>query len=981
MSKLVRGLIPLAVVAAVASWPIGADDAARNAANETAATLTTAEAEELFALEILPLMQEKCFGCHGADEADLKGDLDLRTLAATLAGGESEEPALHPHDAENSIFYQAVMWDGYEMPPKENDRFTPDQCAAVKAWIDAGAPWPDAERRDELRREDWARIETDDGRIVPTSGGLADEWTFRRYDPREIWAFSPVSDPAVPPGWASPVDAFVRARLKTQDVQPAPPAQPRELLRRVTFDLTGLPPTPEETDAFLAASEADPERAYAELVDRLLASPHYGERQAQHWLDVARYADTGGLSNDYERSNAWRYRDWVVRALNADLPYDLFAAAQLAGDELAAAVEAAERSDEANEADDPAAAMADSPLVARVRGASTVPVASYPLATGFLRMGPWDTAMIPKEEARQIFLDDVTHNVGQTFLSMPMRCCKCHDHKFDPIPTRDYYRLSAVFAASQPAEVDAPFVDDENRDGFDAGRAHVERMYKIAKTEFDRLNKKREDAARVWYESRGLEYKDYNARKDDPDDTKPARAEGLTVEEEGTLKQRMQDEWIWNRRRERYKPMMQSVFNGSPGKFVNARKLRPHEKTDPDWQPETAILLGGALDAPADAVWPGVLSGTGVPPRRQADASPDGPSDPYRLPATLHNRRLALAEWIADPANPLSTRSIVNRIWQTHFGRGLVGTANNLGVKGDAPTHPQLLDWLTRDFVANGWTMKRLHRLIVMSDTYRQSTRHPDRDALATVDPNNDLLAAFPPRRLSAEELRDAMLLASGELNPALGGVPAKPEINMEVALQPRMIQFSLAPAYQPSPRRSERNRRSLYAYRVRGQADPMMQVFGLPNPNDSCELRDSAAVTPQAFTLLNSDATTDRALALAVRVQNESDDMTGQLRRAFRLTLGRVPSDDEAASLAAYVARMTDYHAATEPQPVAYPTSLVRSNVEEISGQPFQYVESLPAFEDYEPDVKPADVDAATRALADACLVLLNCNEFVYVY
>ena len=940
---------------AVAAGPVRAD--------VSPAEPATVEAERLFALTVFPVMQAKCFGCHGTDPDDLKGDLDLRTLEATLRGGESEEPAVIPHDADNSSLYQAVTWDGYEMPPKENDRLTPEQCDAVRQWIEAGAPWPDAARRDELLRADREQLLTAAGKIVPTSGGLADEWTFRRYDPSNLWAFEPVTQPAVPGGAANPIDAFIQDRLADEGIAPAPRAAARLLIRRVTFDLTGLPPTPAQVDAFLAADAADPDRAWSELIDRLLASPHYGERQAQHWLDVARYADTGGMANDYERSNIWRYRDWVVRAMNTDLPFDLFAAAQLAGDELAAAVEGG----------------SEQPLARRASEASTVPVESYPLATGFLRMGPWDTAMVPKEEARQIYLDDVTHNVGQTFLSMPMRCCKCHDHKFDPIPTRDYYRLSAVFAASQPVEMEADFSDDENREQFEASRAHVDAMYKIAKTEFDRLNKIREDAARAWYAVRELPYKNYKERLEDPDDEKPPRNVGLTEAQEGTMKQRMQDEWIWGRRKERFEPMMQTVWNGPSGKFVNARKLRapknaPNKKTA-DWAPETAILTGGALDAPADPVGPGVLSGTGVVPRL---ADPD---DPYRLPDGIDGRRLALAEWVVDPANPLSTRSIVNRIWQSHFGRGLAGTPNNLGAKGDRPTHPELLDWLTADFVAHGWQMKRLHRLIVTSDTYRQATLHPARDAIAEVDPGNQLLASFPPRRLSAEELRDAMLAASGELNPTLGGLPAKPEINMEVALQPRMIQFSLAPAYQPSRTRAARNRRSLYAYRVRGQADPLMQVLGQPNPNDSCELRDSAAVTPQAFTLLNSDATSDRAVALAATLSGEHAGTADRLREAFRRTLSREATDDEIDSLAAYVADMTAYHEQTPPPAADYPTSVTRSLVEEFSGTSFEYDESLPVFEDYEPDLKPADVTPAVRALADACLVLLNCNEFVYVY
>ena len=958
-----------------------ATDATPEATTATAASAaatageSSVDAERLFALKIYPLLQSKCFGCHGDDAADLKGDLDLRTLEATLAGGESEEPAMVPgHAADQSILYQAVIWDGYEMPPKENDRLTPEQCEWVRVWIEAGAPWPEADRRSELRREDWSRLETEDGRIITTSGGQSEEWTYRRYDPQSVWAFQRVSKPDVPAvagveaaTIANPVDAFLQARQAAAGVQPAPPAEPRDLIRRVTYDLTGLPPTPQEVADFEAANAIDAERAWADLVERLLASPHYGERMAQHWLDVARYADTGGLSNDYERSNAWRYRDWVVRAFNADLPYDAFIRSQIAGDELAEAGQL--------------------PEAARV-------------ATGFLRMGPWDTAMIPAEEARQLFLDDVVHSVGQAFLSMPMRCCKCHDHKFDPVPTRDYYRLYAAFATSQPAEMTADFLPEENRQGFETERAFVQTMLDFADGEAKRLQQKREDAAAAWYAEHGLPYKNWNDRKDDPDDEKPARHVGLSEAEQGVLKVREQDVWIWTRRLERVEPMIQSVVNAQTSKWTNARKLRAPKSVDEAFDPMVQILAGGSLAAAGETVRPGVLSGPGLPVPRanaaeaanrteagsQTSKSPeakvdDAGADPFLTTTALSGRRTDVANWIAHPDNPLTTRTMANRIWQMHFGRGLVGTPNNFGVKGDQPTHPQLLDWLAATFVEDGWSVKQLHRRLLTSRAYRQSTQHPDAERLAEIDPANTLLARALPRRLTAEEVRDSMLAVSGELNRQVGGLPARPEINMEVALQPRMIQFSLAPAYQPSATPPERNRRSLYAYRVRGQADPMMEVLNLPNPNDSCERRNSAAVTPQAFTLFNSTATTDRAIALAQRLQQEHSTPEQQIAAAFSLVLGRPASDEEVHQLASYTSEMVQHHAAVQPLPVHYPQEITRSLVEELSGQPFEYTEILPVFGTYQPDAKPADVSPATRALADVCLVLFNTNEFMYLY
>lgn len=393
------------------------------------------------------------------------------------------------------------------------------------------------------------------------------------------------------------------------------------------------------------------------------------------------------------------------------------------------------------------------------------------------------------------------------------------------------------------------------------------------------------------------------------------------------------------------------------------------------WRPESFILGGGSLEAPLQPVEPGVLSATGLAVDSKSDA-------PWRISSDLQGRRLALARWIARDDNPLTARVIVNRIWQSHFGRGLVQTSNNFGSKGGKPTHPELLDWLAADFVEHGWKLKRLHRLIMSSEAYRRAGKPMDPKRQATVDSNNELLASFPPRRLTAEELRDSTLLVSGELNREKGGVPIIPEINMEVALQPRMIQFSIAPAHQPSRTPAERNRRTIYAYRVRGQADPFLEIMNLPNPNESCELRDSASVTPQVFTLMNSDVMTDRSIAFALRVQKERPGDPGQwIRRAVQIAYSRFPTSQEQEGLHAYLQEMQAYHKKHKPEQVEYPTQVTRSLVEEFTGEPFEFIEKLNVYEDYVPDAKPWTVDADTRALADVCLLLLNSNEFVYVY
>ncbi len=927
-----------------------------------------ANAERDFTLKVLPLLKSKCFACHGDDPKKVKGDLNMLTREGLLKGGEVSDKVLVPGKADESDLYVAVTWKDkdLEMPPKENDRLTSEQIALVKAWIDAGAPWPNEAEQKKLREADWAIASTADGVIVKTSGGLADAWTYRRYKPEDLWGFQPVKKPELNEATSThPVDHFIGAKLSAAGRKPAPPSDPRTLIRRANFDLLGLPPTPEEVGSFLAAWEKDSGKAWSALIDRLLASPHYGERWAQHWLDVTRYADTGGMANDFERSNMWRYRDYVIRAFNSDKPYNEFVLEQLAGDQLADASVAQRLG-------------GDAPRVAEVRkkGDYTEEEAEKIVATGFLRMGPWDNAMVKDEEARQIYRDDLVNVVGQTFLATTLRCFKCHDHKFDPLPTRDYYRIYSAISGTQMAERPLRFLPEEKRDGFADGKVFVERMLAFASTEKNNIVEKRETAARKWFEEHGLPYKSNEARQKLPDEEKPPRAFGLDHVEEGQLKVREQDEWIWRRASERYEPMVQGVYDGPDPKlnFASGRKLRMPEVIKANWRPETHILTGGSIEAPGEKVQPGVLSAIGLKVE-------GAEADPYVLPEDLTGRRLGLAKWIADARNPLTTRSIVNRVWQYHFGKPIVSTPNNFGVKGGKPTHPELLDWLTADFVEHGWTLKRLHKLIMTSQTYQMDARHPDAEKLRNDDPNNDLFAYFPNRRLTAEELRDALLRVTGELNPALGGLPAMPEINLEVALQPRMIQFSLAPAYQPSRTPEERNRRSIYAYRVRGQADPFLEVFNQPNPNESCDLRDSAAVSPQAFTMMNSDLITDRSIAFALRVQKESATIEQQVSRAFALALNRAPSDAELQRMSAYVLKMQDYHRGVKVEPVKYPTKVTRSLVEEFSGKIFEYEEILPVFENYVPDKKPSDASSETRALADLCLALFNTHEFAYLY
>jgi hypothetical protein len=824
------------------------------------------------------------------------------------------------------------------MPPKQTDALIEEQIGFIRAWIAAGAPWPDDARI--------AAIVADaaEGVVVPTRGGLSEDWTRRRYAPEDLWAYRPVRRPEVPEirNAASPIDAFLNARLDAVGLAPAPRASRRTLIRRASFDLLGLPPSPERIDAFVNDPRGDRE-AFSALVDELLASPHYGERWGRHWLDVVRYADTAGFANDYERPNAWRYRDYVVRAFNDDTPFDQFVREQVAGDEL--------------DEDDPEALI----------------------ATGFLRMGPWEqTGMSVAKVTRQQFLDDVTDLVGQAFLAHPLQCARCHDHKFDPIPTRDYYAIQAVFATTQFADRDAPFLPEENTQaGFDGLRSLDERIDRYEAILRD-LQAKAEAAARSWYAERGLDDAPRNVKFQQgvPADQVVPKNYGLTAEDLGLerIARKSLERHRWER--ERYRPVAFSVYSGATRSLRNVSSpiTLPDDPLHGGTVERTAILAGGDVFSPTEPVAPGALSC--VPLIEGPTSSPMG----AEIPDAVAGRRRAFADWLARPENPLTARVMVNRIWQGHFGRGIVASANNFGTRGEKPSHPELLDWLAAEFVRSGWSIKAMHRRIMTSDAYARSTRHLDPDGLAAKDPKGVLLARFRPRRLAAEEIRDAMLTASGELNPALGGVPVRPDMNREAALQPRQVMGTYAPAYQPSPRPEDRNRRTLYAMVVRGQRDPFLTVFNQPSPEEPCERRSSSTVPTQALTLFNSAESFDRALATAARIQGETNSRKGAVRQAFLLITGREPDAEALRACLDHWQAMTVRHRAVAITPKALPTTVSRRAIDENTGEPFTFTEDLESVRDYVPDLQPSDVDAETRALADVCLVLFNANAFLYV-
>ena len=927
---------------------------------------------ELFVRRIEPLLAAKCFACHGnADEPE--GDFTLTNRQALLRGGESGDSAVVPGDPEKSPLVRAVeRTDAIvsPMPPKEAEQLSTREVGWLRQWIAAGAPWPDTAEAAAIIRTRADAWSAEDGVAVSTSGGLSAVWTNRRYDPAALWAYRPIVKPKIPTALAEehPIDALL-AMHRPAGLTIAPRADRRTLLRRATFDLTGLPPTLEEMAAFVT-DPRDDVPAFKDVIDRLLASPHYGERMAQHWLDVTRYADSSGFANDYERGNAWRYRDYVVRSFNSDKPFDQFVREQIAGDEIAP--------------DDPEAII----------------------ATGFLRMGPWElTGMEVEKIARQRFLDDVTNAVGEVFLGHALQCARCHDHKFDPVPTRDYYAIQAVFATTQLAERAAAFLPEENRSGFEE-RQYLEQSQAAHQQALASLDNTLLDNARLWFEEQGKDPSAWRAavaeaRQRQTDDTRRGGKQLRYSDVFGSARRRLKEQGIpeadyppklvgltpaqfgmeriarkglerlrWEF--DRYEPYALAVYSGvTPSlKNVYAPLRMPTDPLDRGIQEETCILVGGDPFSEGQRVEPGVLSvlHQQAPP----PAFPDGDA--------MAGRRQAFASWVADSQNPLTTRVIVNRIWMWHFGVPLAGNPNNFGGTGKRPTHPELLDWLAATFVEHGWSFKTMHRRIMLSAAYRRRSLHPDPDGLREQDPLGLGYAAFRQRRLTAEEIRDAMLATSGELNPDVGGIPVRPEINLEAALQPRQVMGTFAAAWVPHPLPEQRHRRSLYTLKLRGLRDPRLEVFNAPAPDFSCERRDTSTVTPQVFALFNSRATHARALALATRVLREASSDEAAIERCFELAFGRVARGGEMQACLTHWRQMEVVERDAVYPRHQLPRTVLREAIEENTGVPFTFTETLHANADFVPDLQPADCDVRTRALANVCLVLLNSNEFLHV-
>lgn len=566
---------------------------------------------------------------------------------------------------------------------------------------------------------------------------------------------------------------------------------------------------------------------------------------------------------------------------------------------------------------------------------------------------------------RQQFLDDVAHGTINTFLGLTLGCAKCHDHKFDPIPTKDYYRVQAIFGSTEFAKPTVPFLVAENVSDLAGGKAYIQGQYDRAKATMDDY---RQQAVKALLKKHGAT-KTEELPKGELEQALIS-GEGLAAEQYEEYKLFQKHSQLFKESLGRYEPR---AFAVSSGPLDGATDGGPNLKyaRRAAYQPAGVnILPGGNVQSPGEAVTPGVLSAL----------EKYGNFPTPVVPGGVEGRRSALANWIADAKNPLTARVMVNRVWQYHFGWGLAGDTSNFGKMGKKPTHPELLDWLAATFVERGWSVKELHRMMMHSETYQRASSFPEMAVAREQDPENALLGHFSPRRVEAEVLRDSLLAVSGELSLEAGGPGVFPQINEEVARQPQHRMGSLAPAYRASPLRRQRNRRTVYMFQQRSLVDPIIEVFNGPSLDLSCERREASTVPTQAFGLFNSQLTNDLALAMAVRLEREATTVDGRIRRGFELAFGRPVEAAELQAARRHFERMLAFHMANPAPAKMAAKPILHKITSELTGQTSEFVqpEDLSPFE---ANLHPSEVGPATRALSDIALMLMNANEFVYVY
>ncbi|HEV3385580.1 MAG TPA: PSD1 and planctomycete cytochrome C domain-containing protein [Gemmata sp.] len=851
-----------------------------------------------FNADIRPIFKAHCTECHGETEKP-KGGLDLRLRRTVLKGGKSGSVVAEGNPSQSLLLDRVTSG---EMPPGQK-KLSATEIDTLKKWIAAGA-----------------KVE------APEPETLALGFVITNND-RQWWAFQQVKRPAVPTlskqssQISNPIDEFLLASLSDKGLSFSQPADRVALIRRTYFDLIGLPPTMEEVSAFV--NDKFP-HAYEKLVDKLLASPQYGERWGRHWLDVAGYADSeGGSPEDLERTNAWKYRDYVIHSFNADKPFDRFIKEQLAGDELV------------------------KPPYAELR---PVDLDSL-IATGFLRMAPDGSgaAGVDQKLARNQVLTDTVKITASAFMGVTVGCAQCHNHRYDPIPQADFYRLRAAF---EPGYDLANWIPPASRqvslytDAEKKKAAEVEA--EAAKIDKDRLKKQNEFIEATFEKELAKlpkeEQPEARSARETPE-AKRSPAQKKLMQQHPSLNVSAGSLYLYDSKAAAELKKMSDAA-------TEVRKKKPVEEfvraltETPGKVPITFLHHRGDPDQPKDAIPPGGLSVLDGPLPLKA---PDKP-----LPTGTTGRRLALANWLIDPRHPLTARVLVNRVWMLHFGKGLVGTPGDFGRLGEKPTHPELLDWLASEFIENGWSLKKLHHLILTSTAYRQSsTRDQKTDSL---DPDNRLLSRFPLRRLDAESVRDAMLAISGKLNPKPFGPPV-PVMEDDAGLivigkaNRDGAQYKLGDESVPP---GEESRRSVYVQVRRSKPLGVLGAFDGATSEPNCEARNSSTATPQALLLLNGEFATLQAEAFAARVRKEvGPELKEQVSRAWVLAYLRQPTEKELASTLAFLLAETDAFR-KQPTPAQVPPKAGTK--------------------------APEPVSAEMRALAVFCQALLCSNRFLYV-
>lgn len=880
-----------------------------------------------FEKQVRPVLIDHCFECHG--EKKQKGGLRLDSRAAVLAGGDLG-PAIVLGKPEASPLITAVQYEDEDMQMPPNRKLSDTKIAALTEWVKRGAVWP-GEKTDPAAAPS---AKSSDMVFTPEMKGH--------------WAFQAIRKPTLPLAAAHPIDAFLDARITAAGVVPAPPADARTLIRRITFDLTGLPPTPAEVDAYLVETQhADrADSAYEKLVGRLLESPHHGEHWARHWLDVARYADSNGSEVDHAMSNAWRYRDYVVRAFNDDMPFDRFVQEQIAGDLLPGA------------------------------DASTL------AATGFLMIGPKSLADLDKPRLIADVVDEQVDTVGRAFMGLTMGCARCHDHKFDPIGDEDYYALAGIFTSTRMMNVskrvatwtERPFGEQSRtqREALEtklaALRSERDAVVKSPTVEKSRLvlaadapfllieaEQFARGNVRVERDQLGLGIGVVRTRMEYPDhieyEFELPRAGEYQLEMRYAAKESRPTQLIingnleemdaaaevtgdWTPKAQRWfvqgcypfqmgknlltfhrdgpVPLFDKLLIGNPSDKPHSRSVKPEpakseiggptkpflarldaeisstEKTLEQLPMVMAPFDGPVADAPILVRGNPAMRGAIVP--RGFPKIVSGLN--ARLPGPEQSGRLELARWLTHPHHPLTSRVIVNRVWHWHFGQGLVRSPDNFGLRGEKPTHPELLDWLANWFVDNGWSLKKLHALICTSHAYRRASRT---GAAVGSDPENLLLAHFPRRRLTAEELRDGMLATSGLLDRTLGG-------SLMNVLNRTYANGGNAPADVAKQMHYETPRRSIYLPVIRTALHDFFAVFDYPDPGMLTGQRASTTVAPQALFLMNSPFLQAQATAFARRVQALSENDETRLHAAYMMAFARPPSAGEVRGALAFL-------------------------------------------------------------------------------